>query len=484
MKTTVLFKTLTLLGISLSVALCQGQTFTLITAAQSGNWSDPNTWTGGIVPGVSNSVDIEGGIEVMVDTNVTLGAIEGFGTVTMVTNSTLVLLQDPMINATITLNATASNSTVIYTGNPYNAYVCDYYNLWLANTNWTPIPPYDVAEDFNNFASATASTPTPMTIYGNMYVLGYIKVQGANVKGVAITVNGNLTIGSGCAWDTSTGTLIVQSNLYLGGCLEDLDAAGSNYIGGNLVITGPSTPWMNAYPKGPLTNGWYFGDGTNWIIGGSLTNDGAVYGTNWGTFFLNGSGSIGGSNTLTVPYLTINGSYTLADSIVLKTNNANLNGTLIFDLANTNNITLVPSPGFGTTLTNYYNGNLVVIDTGAAPTAGQTYKLFSGAHYTGVWNSVTLPSLPAGLNWVNDLLTDGSLVVGGTPGAPVLTVLRNGNQLSLSWNSVTYPGYSVVAQTNRGLGTVWSTTGSGTTSPYNTTIDTANPGVYYRLYHQ
>jgi len=269
-----------------------------------------------------------------------------------------------------------------------------------------------------------------------------------------------------------------------------LDAAhGTNYIGGNLVVTGPSNTWMTAYKGGPQTNGWYFGDGTNWVIGGSLTNDGAVYGTNWGTFYLNGTGSIGGSNTLTVPFLTINGSYTIADSIVLTTNNANLNGTLTFDLANAYNITLVPYTGVGTnppaptTLTNWYGGNLVVIDTGAAPTVGKTYQLFSSMNYTGVWNSVTFPSLAPGLNWVNDLLTDGSLVVGGTPGAPVLTLLRSGSQLTLSWNSTTYSGYSVVAQTNRGLGTVWSPTGSGTTSPYNTTINTANPGVFYRLSH-
>jgi len=274
----------------------------------------------------------------------------------------------------------------------------------------------------------------------------------------------------------------VNSNLYLGGWLEDLDSAnGTNYIGGNLVITGPSTA-LNSFNG--YTNGWYLGDGTNWVVGGSLTNDGAVYGISYGAFFLNGTGSIGGSNTLTVPTLTINGSYTVADSIVLTTNNANLNGTLIFDLANTNTITLVPYPGAGTTQTNYYGGNLVVIDTGAAPIGGQTYKLFNAAHYTGVFASETFPTLPTGLNWVNDLLLNGSLVVGGTPGNPLITLSRSGNQLTLSWDSADFPGYSVVAQTNRGLGTVWNSTGSGTTSPYSVTINPANPGVYYRLYHQ
>jgi hypothetical protein len=483
MKTKVLFKALSILGISLSALLCQGQTFTLITAAASGNWSDPNTWIGGIVPGVTNTAEVDSPFEVTVDTNITVGNIISDGTVTMGTNSTLVLLNDPMIDPSLTFNATATNSTVIYTGNPFNARPCDYYNLWLANTNWTPIPPYDTFEDFNNFTAGGVTEPTPMTIYGDMKVLGFVKVEGANVPGVAITIYGNLTVGTGCGWDTSVGNLIVQSNVYVGGWLEDLNGTGSNYIGGNLVITGTNKAWMQAYKGGQYTNGWNMGDNTNWIIMGSLTNDGAVYATNWGTMWFDGSGSIGGSNTLVVPYLTINGNYTLADSIVLTTNNANFNGTLTVDLANTNNITLVPYAGVGTTLTNYFGGSLVVIDTGAPPSPGKVYNLFSAANYTGTFTSVTLPGLPAGLSWVNDLLINGSLVVGGTPGGPVLTGLRSGSQLTLSWNSSTYPGYSVLAQTNRSLGSTWSGTGSGTTSPYTTTINPANPAVFYRLYH-
>ena len=455
-----------------------------ITATNSGNWSNTNIWSTQSIPGPADTVDIPAGVNVTVDTNAMVAYIYDSGTVTMGPNSTLILLQDPMISPTTTLNATATGSTVIYTGNPYNAIVCNYYNLVLANTNWTPpTSPYvNHYEDFNNFASASVSTATPMTIYGNMTVQGYIKVQEANVAGVPITVNGNLTIGTGCYWDCSSGSLTVGGNLFLNGLLEDLDGAhGSNYVNGSVIVSGPATGGRVWYPSGTYTNGWYLGDVVTWGVGGGLTNNGAIYGIGFASIFFNGTGTLAGSNTLTIPTMTVVGTYTIDDTIKLTTNNADLFGTLIFDLANTNQIDLIPYSGATTTQTTYYNGNLVVINTGPAPTAGKTYTLFQAANYAGAFSSETLPGLPGGLNWNDNLSTSGSLVVGGSAGKPVITVSRTGNQLSLSWDSATFPGYSVQAQTNRnGLGTNWVPTGN-TTSPYSVTINPTNPAVFYRL---
>jgi hypothetical protein len=399
-------------------------------------------------------------------------------------NTTLILQQDPMIAPTLTLNATALSNTVVYTGNPYNARVVDYYNLMLANTNWTPpsSPYLQHYEDFNNFTAGGVSTATPMTIYGNMTVQGYIKVQEANVPGVPITIHGDLTIGQGCYWDCSSGSLTVMGNAYLGGLLEDLDGAnGSNYINGNITIAGPSVGGKY-WSGGEYTNGWYLGDVITWGLGGSLTNDGAVYGIGFGSIFFDGTGSIAGSNILTLPTMTVSGTYGIDTTIQLTTNNANFNGTLIFNLANTNQIDLIPYPGASTTQTNYYNGNLVV--TGV-PTAGKTYKLFDAANYTGAFSSETLPTPPAGSSWIDNLLTTGSLVVSGSSvSQPRLAFSRTGNQLTLSWNSVTFPGFSVEAHTNRnGLGSGWSSISGGATSPVTVTINPTDPSVFFRLIH-
>jgi hypothetical protein len=482
MKTTFVAKPVIFLLLSLLASLCQAAD---ITATNSGNWSDTNIWSGGVVPGANDDADIQGGVNVVVDTNVTVQFIYDSGTVTMGPNSTLVITTDNSISSGTGLNATASGNTVMYTCNPFNARVCNYYNLILNNTNWTPptLSYLSHYENFNNFYSSSVSTATPMTVYGNMTLMGYVKVQEANVAGVPINIGGNLTIGSGCAWDCSSGTLNVTSNLYLCGLLEDLDGAnGSNNIGGNVLVMGPTAQGKSAIDG--YTNGWYLGDVVTWGVGGSLTNDGAIYGIGYASIFFNGTGSIGGSNVLTLPTMTISptGHYTIADTIMLTTNNANFFGSLTFDLATTNQIDLIPYPGAGTTLTNYYAGGLNVINSGSAPTAGETFQLFSGAHYTGTFIPENLPPLPAGLYWIDNLLTTGSLVVGGTTGHPTLSVLQTGNQLKLSWNSATYSGYQVQAQTNgSGLGNNWSPTGIGTTSPYVVTINPTNPAVFYRL---
>jgi hypothetical protein len=473
---------LVILAVTLIASICPAMD---ITCTNSGNWSDTNIWDGGTVPGPADTVDIPGGYNVTVDvTNATVLEIYDYGTVTMGDNSTLILLQDPMISSSTTLVATAPGNTVIYTGNPYNAHVCDYYNLVLANTNWTPpTSPYvSHYEDFNNFASATVSTATPMNIYGDLVLQGYIKVQAANVPDVPITVNGDLYIGQGCAWDCSSGDLIVKGNLHLDGMLEDLDGAhGTNAIGGSVIVNGPSTH-TPVYTGGPYTNGWYLGDVVSWGIGGSLTNNGAIFGVGFASIYFNGTGSIAGSNTLTLPTITINGTYAIDDTVILTTNNADLFGTLIFDLANTNQIVLRPTAGASTTQTTYYNGQLTVINSGPAPTAGRSYPLFSAANYQGSFASENLPVLPSGLNWVDNLLTSGSLMVGGNAGRPVITLALTGGQLTLSWDSAAYPGYSVQAQTNsNGLGGIWSPTGSGTSSPYVVTLNPTNPPVFYRL---
>ncbi|HEX4350672.1 MAG TPA: hypothetical protein VH251_09795, partial [Verrucomicrobiae bacterium] len=353
------------------------------------------------------------------------------------------------------------------------------------NTNWGgPLNAFvSPWEDFNNFFSGGATQPTPMTIHGDMILMGAVKVQEANVAGVPITVDGNLTIGAGCGWDCSSGNLIVMGNLYLNGFLEDLDGAnGTNFVGGSVIISGPSTPNRDF---ASYTNGWYLGDVTTWGVNGSLTNNGVIFGYGYASIFLNGAGSIAGSNTIAIPTMTIDGTYAIANTLILTTNNANFYGTLIFDLANTNQISLKSSPAGPNNQTNYYGGNLIVVDSGAPPTSGKSYKLFNAAHYTGTFASETLPNLSSGLSWVDNLAISGSIAVTGSGGgSPIIILTQNGNLLTLSWDSANFPGFSVKALTNSGgirSGLPWAPAGSTTNSPFNVTIDPANPPVFFRL---
>jgi len=452
-----------------------------ITCTNSGNWSDTNIWDSGTVPGAGDDIDVPGGFSVTVDTNVFIQYIYDTGTIIMGANSTLSVLADKAIATGTTLITTAPGNTVIYYGNPFFVKECDYYNLELYNTNYVDAyPPYYPFQDFNNFSSANG--PTPMTIAGNMTVLGAVKVQQGS-GGAPITIGGDLTIGTNCIWDTSGDNLTVGGNLYLYGVLQDLNGAlGTNYINGNVFVCGPGPSGFN--PATALgTNGWYLGDVITWGVGGGLTNNGYIHGVGYASINFNGSGDITGNNVLTVPTITIIGTYEVGTTIVLTTNNATLNGTIVFDLANTNELVLQPSATGLNTQTNYYSGNLVVVDSGPAPVSGKSYKFFNGANYTGQFTSTTLPTLTAGLSWVNNLATSGAYAVtGGAAGSPKITWSQHNGVLTLSWDTTTYPGYRVQAQTNRaGIGTNWSAIGGGTVSPFTANINPTNPAVFFRL---
>lgn len=466
MKTEQIFALLTFVSISLFPSISHAAD---ITANGSGNWSSivPNApWPGGIVPATNDSVDVEAPFNITVDSAATIAVIYGGGTVTMAPNSTLNIIGDQATDGLLNLVATATGNTVAYLGNPFYAKECNYYNLVFANTNYVdPFPPYYPYQNFNNFSR---HGPTSMSIAGNMTVIGYTKVQQGS-GGADINIGGNLIIGTNCVWDSSGANLTVASNAIVGGLLEDLNGAlGSSYIGGNVTITGTGA------------NGWNVSDVTTWSIGGSLTNNGLIFGKAYGSISFDGIGIITGSEEIKIPTITINGIYNIGTTITLTTNTPTLNGTLVFDLANANQIIL---PAYvGTSL--YYSGILDVINTGPAPASGNSYKLFDAPSYGGSFDSTSFPSLPGGLSWVDNLAASGSIaVLGSGAGSPVITLSRAAQLLILSWDSGTFTGYSVQGQTNSGgIGTVWVDTGSGTVSPFVTTIDPSNPSVFFRLF--
>ncbi len=148
-----------------------------ITAISSGVWGDTNIWDSGTVPGAADDADVPSGFTVTVETNATVQFIYDSGTVMMAPNSTLTVLLDQAIAPETTLNANAIGNTVAYLANPFFARQCNYYNLMFIQTNYVnPLPPYGSPwQFFNNFSSAQG--PTPMTIAGDMTLIGAIEVQ-------------------------------------------------------------------------------------------------------------------------------------------------------------------------------------------------------------------------------------------------------------------------------------------------------------------
>jgi len=435
-----------------------------ITATGNGNWSSTTTnapWPNGIVPSTNDSVDIEAPFQVTCDGTNYAQFVYGGGTLTMAPGSTLVLNDPSGGNGSYqmaTFDCSALSNTVIYAGNPFWAKHQDYYNLVFSNT---------VTTNQIDFFNGTVNSQDPaaaMTIAGNMSVIGKIKVQ----QGDDFTILGNLLLGTNSTWDCSSFQLTVNGNTTMGGLLLDLNGAlGTNYLGGNVLITAGSV-------------GWNITDVTHWGIGGSLTNNGFIVGNGYGSIAFDGMGIITGK-PFTIPTLTINGTYQIGTTVTLTTNTPTLNGTLVFDLANTNQLVMRAIPTFPQTL--YYDGNLNVTNTGPAPVSGHSYKFFNATNYNGVFDSVSFPSLPSGMSWEDDLLTSGSIMATGTAvGRPMLSYFRTGSVLTLSWDTATFPGYRVEAQTNStGLGTNWGSTVNGSVSPFMTSLNPANRSVFFRL---
>jgi hypothetical protein len=466
MKTNKILAVLTILSATLFTSRAD-----FFTATNNGTWGDTNIWdppagSPQTVPGTNDDVFIAAGINVIVDTNASANTISddtSGGTVTMAPNSTLGIFGNFGTDQLTLLNATNQGSTVIYFDNPFFAKECDYYNLVFCNTNYaTSNMSYQSGyQNFNNFSR---HGPTPMTIFGDMTVLGNSRVQ----QGADIFIAGNLNIGQYCGWDTSVANLTVMSNTIMGGFLLDLDSAnGTNGFNGNMIVT--STSFL-----------WYISDVTNWFLNANLTNNGTILGTGYGSVIFNGTGIITGSKAITMPTMTVNGTYTINDAITLFTNTPTLNGTLVFDIANPKPITLLASAG--TAL--YYSGNLNVINSGAPPTTDASYTLFNSPNgFGGAFASTSFPGLPGGLSWVDNTATSGSIAItGAIVGSPTLTLSKSGGVLTLSWDSATFPGYSVQGQTNSaGIHSNWAPTGSGTTSPFTIAINPANPPVFFRL---
>ncbi len=477
MKKNQMFVALIILSMLLCVSISRAQVG-VIFATQSGYWSATNAsspWPNGILPTTNDWVEVNGGVIITNDmTNAACmlldSGLDGNGTVVMAPGSTLTIGGANEGYGTQSLGAliaTATNCTVVYQGNSFWATRTDFYNLVFSG--WG---------DFYN-GLQNGYPATPMTIHGNFYVTGtnvppdQPNFTGCYVQcGDWITVLGNLYIGASNTLDCSTSTVVVLGNITCAGALYNA-GGGSNYYAGNvtilsnnMVITNLSNVligrWTNLDSLGPdglpLPGGktnifggaWYVGDSTAWYVGGNLTNNGIIgFGQNYGSIDFTGSGVISGSpaSTFIIPTMTIDGTNEILDTITLTTNYPTVNGTVVFDLAHTNQIVLDAG-------TNWFwystNGTLDVINTGPPPVSGNTYQLFNNianTNYGGQYASTILPGLSQGLSWTNNLLYNGSIaVVGAVVSSPQITSSHYNPgtlQFTLTWTSTSGATYTV-----------------------------------------
>ena len=274
----------------------------------------------------------------------------------------------------------------------------------------------------------------------------------ATVRNTATAVSlGGLTGGSGTQLvgnnnnaDSVTYTIGgANANTEFDGVIKDGTAGTVALVktgAGNFTLTN-----SNTFSSGTTVNG-----GTLFVnnTSGSGTGSGAVEvaggGTLAGNGIISGAADVAAGGTLSPGGNSI-GTLTFKNSLTLETDSTNVFAISKSPL--TNDVVKI----FGA-FTN--DSDLIITNIGTTPlAAGDTFQLFYAGSYSGTFENVVLPPLPAGLDWDTDTLDSaGTLSV-------ILTTTPVINSVSISGNGLIFIGtggvgnanYFVLASTNIAL---------------------------------
>jgi hypothetical protein len=514
--------------IVLSLALCASasRADTITANAGGGNWHSGSTWAGGIAPSASDDAVITPAVNV--DSTISIHSLTINGGGTFYVGAALNASGDLILSGTATVQqgatVTIGGNLTISSGTTYDPSCNDFsvtgdtsvsgilkdgcgINSHLADVlggnvtvnsggvwQLTDVAEWSVGGNIVNNGSITINigngnagitfTGSGKTISGNSFPIPKMVVNGTIQNSMALTVATALS---------GSGTLTVGANttLTLGGTVTvgTLDASASP----NTVTYSGAAQTVKAASYNQLTlsgsNVKTFSSGST--VSGDLTVSSPVRAainatvTVTGTTTVNSGATLSGTGTLNGATV-INGTIAPGPTIGTLTlgSNPGLNGAAVMEI----NRTASPNADLlsisGNPLT--YSGTLTVNNLGPALVAGNTFQLFSASSYSGVFGTVTLPTLSPNLAWSNTLASNGTISVVSTlaPGTPNILLSSSGGNLTLSWDTGTFPGYTVQAQTNStgaGFSTNWIDTGSS--SPLIVPINPSNSSVFFRLVH-
>ncbi len=242
--------------------------------------------------------------------------------------------------------------------------------------------------EFRIKTSATITVNNLLLDNSSFYTL--TAPTGGNVAalvGNGVTLNGTTTIRSGIQASENVDMLTNASpfggtgGFTTAGSFGTIIFTGTNNFSGGATVNGGAVLVNGIFSSSPvtITSGTLGGNG---LIKGAVTNQA-------GGFLQPG---LGGTDT----------------SALTISNALNLAGTTWFVI----NRGATPNAGKISGLTTAtFGGTLIVTNAGATLQLGDTFTFFSAASYTGSFTTLNLPALNTGLQWSNNLVVNGTLIV-------------------------------------------------------------------------
>ena len=264
----------------------------------------------------------------------------------------------------------------------------------------------------NRLASVISGDASALLKAGN----GTWILTGANPLGGATTISGGtLQFGDGTAGnDGSIASPAVTNSATLVFNLASSQTNASAIAGsGKLVKNGPgalSLAGINTY-----TGTTSVSNGTLSVLGalGNSTVTVASGGT------LSGNGVMRGSTTVQSGAKLVPGLGGVDNSTLTVSNNLTLAGNVIFTLNRNYSPKTARVAGMSSVT---YGGTLTLTNVGAALQSGDSFSLFQANTFAGSFSAKVLPTLPPGLSWNTNSLTNGIISVTGTATLPTLGI--------------------------------------------------------------
>jgi prepilin-type N-terminal cleavage/methylation domain-containing protein len=484
-------------SVSAGIVLTNNNTLTVATALSG---------TGGLTNGATHILNINGTCSITTLTNagtVTITGsglittplatftntgtlnLTGSGTITGITNNaggivnlsssgTITSFNNATATSTLNISATTvptittlttstAGNTVNYTGTGQTIKVNAYSNLILSGGAETSFAVTTVNSNLTLSGSATATTAANLTVSGNLSIGDGTTFT---VAGFTLTVTGTTTVGQGTsgtlAISNATGTKTFTGAVMIntGGVITESAAAQLSF-GSDVTINGTLTE------NGAAVVG----------IAGNLNNNG-VYTASTGVHTFSGAAkAIGGTNAISIPSATFNGTYNNNNTLTVSTSLAGTGGL-------TNAVTRTLSIGGTCSITTLTNtGTVTITGSGAISTAlasftnTGTLNLNGSGTITGITNNaggIVNLSSSGNITSFNNATATSTLNISAVP-VPTITTLTTGT----AGNTVNYSGagaqtvkvvtYSNLILSGSGVKTI-GTAASGTLTSSNLSL--------------